>query len=150
MNMLIANLNLTKSSGRSMRISDYRQKKNLVILFTDAPDFGLLSGLVNAMSERYAEFRAEEAEILVVVRHLSHSLARLQTGLPYPVVTVQGDGINSKTSPANLQRLTSATIFVLDRYGEVYATYLPDDLVSVPTVDDLLEWLQFIELQCPE
>jgi hypothetical protein len=60
--------------------------------------------------------------------------------LPFPLVTYPDRGIDGKT-PA---------IYVLDRYGEEYAAYRPDDLNEIPTADDLLEWLRFIELQCPE
>jgi hypothetical protein len=38
----------------------------------------------------------------------------------------------------------------LDRYGEVYAAYRLEGDTVPPTTEELLEWLRFIELQCPE
>jgi hypothetical protein len=133
-------LSLTKGNGETLRISDYRQKQNLVILLTGETGFGLLSRLVNDLSERYAEFRAEETEILVVAGGFGQPPEELEAGLPFPVTTHPESGIDGET-PA---------IKVLDRYGEIYASYRPDDLSGVPTADDLLGWLRFIELQCPE
>jgi hypothetical protein len=140
MNALNSNLSLTKRNGETLRISDYRQKQNLIILLTGETSFGLLSRLVNDLSERYAEFQAEETEILVIVGGFGHAPEKLGAGLPFPVATYPDRGLDGKTPAIN----------VLDRYGEVYAAYQPDDLAGVPTADDLLEWLRFIELQCPE
>lgn len=133
-----------------LRVSDYRQKQNLVILFVDDAGFGFLSGLVGALSERYAEFKAEEAEILVVVAPQGDcSQPRLQVALPFPVVTFIESDMNARATAIPGDR-TGATVYVLDRCGEVYATYQPDVATAVPTAEDLLAWLRFIELQCPE
>jgi hypothetical protein len=150
MNALNSNLSSSQSNGETLRISDYRQKQNLVILLTGKTSFGLLSRLVNDLSERYAEFRAEETEILVVVGGFGQPPEELGAGLPFPVATYPESGIDGKTPATISENLNGATIYVLDRYGEVYALYQPIDLSGVPTTDDLLEWLRFIELQCPE
>lgn len=146
---MITNLRLTQSDGKPLRVSDYRQKQNLVILFIDDAGSGLLSRLVSTLSERYAEFKAEEAEILVVVGQRDCLQPWLQVELPFPVVTFIDSDMNGKAA-AILSSQTGAAVYVLDRYGEVYASYHPDDTTGVPTADDLLEWLRFIELQCPE
>jgi hypothetical protein len=82
MNALNSNLSLTQSNGETLRVSDCRQKENLVILLTDETNFRLLSRLVNDLSEPYAEFRAEETEILVVVGRFGHSPEKVGAGLP--------------------------------------------------------------------
>jgi hypothetical protein len=130
-----------------VHIGDYRQKQNLVILVTGEAGFGLLSGLVKTLSERFAEFRAETAEILVVVQQSDGSQAKLQNGLPFPVVI---RGLENKTPIADPVRLTTPSVYVLDCYGEIYAAFQPDSKAAVPEADDLLDWLRFIELQCPE
>ena len=111
-------LNLIQSNGESLRISDYRQKQNLVVLFTGEAGFGPLSGLVRALSGRYAEFRAEEAEILVVLTPSAGSLAALGADLPFPVVGL-GEGGRDR------EHLAGPGVRVLARYGEVYATTGP-------------------------
>jgi hypothetical protein len=136
-------LSLAQGNGDSLRISDYRHRQNLVVLFTGEAGFGCLSGLITALSARYAEFKAEEAEILVVVAPSAGSQAGLEAGLPFPVVTLQRVGSDG-------EHLAGPSVTVLDRYGEVYAKYRPGGGDAPPSADELLEWLRFIELQCPE
>jgi hypothetical protein len=136
-------LSLIQGNGDSIRISDFRHRQNLVVLFTGESGFGRLSDLVKALSARYAEFRAEEAEILVVVAPSAGSQAGLGAGLPFPVARPQAGG-------QDREQLAGPGITVLDRYGEVYAAYRPEGDAALPMVDELLEWLRFIELQCPE
>jgi hypothetical protein len=44
--------------------------------------------------------------------------------------------------------LHRAAICIADRYGEVYFSAFFSD--TVPSADSVLEWLRFIEIQCPE
>jgi hypothetical protein len=41
-------------------------------------------------------------------------------------------------------------LFVLDRYGAPYAATVLDEPDDPELQVDLLEWLDFIEIQCPE
>jgi hypothetical protein len=46
-------------------------------------------------------------------------------------------------------RLPRAAICIADRYGEVYFSEFCSD-TACTSADNVLEWLRFIEIQCPE
>lgn len=148
--MNFSTVTLTTGSGEAVRVGDYRHKQHLVLLVTSAAGFGRLSGLVDELAQRYAEFEQEKSEVLVVVQQPGQSPATLQASLPFPVVADQPNGASGKLAAAANGDPTKPAIYVIDRYGEPYTSYQPPNAASVPSADDLLEWLQFIGLQCPE
>jgi hypothetical protein len=46
-------------------------------------------------------------------------------------------------------RLQNAAICIADRYGEVYFSEFCSD-TACTSADNVMEWLRFIEIQCPE
>ena len=43
-----------------------------------------------------------------------------------------------------------AALCVADRYGEVYSVEIATTPTDLPSVHSAVEWLQFIQAQCPE
>jgi hypothetical protein len=41
-------------------------------------------------------------------------------------------------------------LLILDRYGQVYATFDAAEAVDLPSPDDLEEWFRFLATACPE
>jgi hypothetical protein len=41
-------------------------------------------------------------------------------------------------------------VYVTDRFGEVFATFRESEKQAMPGVQEILEWLTFVNSQCPE
>ena len=145
---LLPDFVLTSSEGEPTQISDYRGRSNLVLALADEPDGGYLG----EMARRHAEFLEEEAKVAAIFQ-CSWKRARLikdQQQLPF-LVLADGDG----TVYRSLGALTPAgklapAVYITDRFGETFAAYRTADGQPVPSTDELLEWLRFINRQCPE
>lgn len=46
--------------------------------------------------------------------------------------------------------LPSPGVIVADRWGEIVYVYSDDRIASMPSPDELLEWVNFVRIQCPE
>jgi hypothetical protein len=41
-------------------------------------------------------------------------------------------------------------VVIADRWGEVHYAASPDSVAALPTVAELIEWLRYVQMQCPE
>lgn len=46
--------------------------------------------------------------------------------------------------------LSAPRVVVADRWGEILHTEVPVDVSTLPSVEDLLSWVRFARIQCPE
>jgi len=46
--------------------------------------------------------------------------------------------------------IPSPGVAVADRWGEIYFIHAADRADALPTADDVLDWLRFVQMQCPE
>ena len=46
--------------------------------------------------------------------------------------------------------IPSPGVVVADRWGEIYFIQGADHASGLPTADDLVEWVRFVQIQCPE
>jgi peroxiredoxin len=141
---LVPVFDLPAAGGQRVMTWNYKGRKNLVILFV----LSILDELqeqLKALVNQYSEFQERNAEIIVVSQDNIEALNQLskELGLPFPLVSdVDGSVTDKYTS-------TGSAAFVIDRYGELYAQSTPADEGPLD-YEQMLDWLQLIELQCPE
>lgn len=58
--------------------------------------------------------------------------------------------IHHEVGASDQQGRSAAAIYVIDRYGEVFAIYRTSDGQDCPTSIEILKRLKFINSQCPE
>ncbi len=142
----VPDLALVSDTGSTLHLADFRGRKNLVLVLMTAWSPAareLLRDLQNAA----AEFATEEAVVLPIIKgsvsdardiihgeHLAFPVYADEGGLAF--AAVDGDG--------------SAAIVVADRYGEIFFSQRVPAGAMFPAADALLDWIRFIELQCPE
>lgn len=104
-------------------------------------------------STRLSDYWAENTKVLVIFPHQEDKANILAeaSGFPFPLLV---DMANSARE-AYLNLLPDgmnpgSLLFVLDRYGSPYAALVGGDPDTDELQDQILEWLAFIELQCPE
>lgn len=149
---LIPPLTARTPAGQTIRAWDFKQKKNLVILFLDAthPES---EEFIERLVARAAEIAEEEAVALVV---FSGNLpATLPAHLPAEIIVATD--MSGRAARAYLgedafgvlgqQRLGA---FVADRYGELYAQWVVSAGGALPGIREILSYLRQIELACEE
>ena len=146
---LLRAFELVSASGRVIQLSDYRGRSNLVLVFTDHK--AATAQLLTEMAQRYEEFKREEAEIVAVAKCSREACGRIkgQLKLPFPVLSDE-DGRLHHEFGASDQQGNAAAAYVTDRYAEVFAVYRTRDGQTLPRAAEILQWLEFINSQCPE
>ncbi len=133
---------LTSTRGDKVRLSDYRGHANLVIAVADTR--GETAELLSQLDSRYPQIRAEDAEVLLIAPPDATELPEHR----FPIL-VDGDGRMHRELGAEINP-PQAAVYVADRFGEVYGAYRTADGHPLPSVGEVLNWLEFINRQCPE
>jgi peroxiredoxin len=144
---------LTTIQGRTVALDDYRGQHNLVLFFTHNGDCASCEALLRDFAARRADYRAQDAQVVAIVSATAANVGRLQAelNLSYPLLAdPQADAHRAYMHLIPDEPGEKSAVFVIDRYGAPYAALIdadPDD----PTVhEEILDWLAFIEVQCPE
>lgn len=137
---------LPSTAGGTSGPGALRSKYNAVLAFLDAGPEGeeFLQGLASV----YAEVLASQARVLVVVPISlveADALAR-KLALPFPLLADEG----GKTTRRMLGESHQAALCVTDRYGQVFSLEVGVALSDLPPPRSSIDWLEFIQIQCPE
>jgi peroxiredoxin Q/BCP len=142
---------LMSGTGRPISLADYRGRSNLVLFFAHGTDCTACCTALAAFAAHRAEYRAQATEVLVVapvptdatpkpsyLEFLVLSDATGEVRRAYAALLPNGIGDDE------------VLLFVLDRYGAPYAALACPEADDPALQREVLEWLAFIEMQCPE
>lgn len=147
---LIRDFELSSTERRKVSISDYKGGFNLVLVFADGRPSSLefLTGVAKA----YTEIRDEEAEVLAVFECAIERATRLkgETRAPFPVLADADGRIHHVMGAHDSSGQPTMAVYITDRFGEVFAAFREAEQQSMPTAQEILGWLTFVNSQCPE
>lgn len=134
-------------------LRDWRGKSNLVIFFAHGiSDCSICRMRLGEFSNRYEAYRGLDAEVLVILPDSPEVIAQdaYVSHLPFPVLS-DHKRIVHRLYATGLFNATpeSVMFFILDRYGAPYAAWVGSELEQ-PVAREAEEWLNYIEIQCPE
>lgn len=136
---------LRSTTGAEVRLSDYRGRSNLVLIFGTLP--AQRSVLIGDVAAQYQRLREEQAEVFLIIPAMIEEPGRL-VQLPFPLLVDSGRqlyteyGLQPNSDPIS-------GIFIADRFGELAASYVGSETANA-TCASILKWLVFINSQCPE
>lgn len=136
---------LRSTAGAEVRLSDYRGRSNLILIF------GALSAqcsvLIGDVAAQYQRLREEQAEVLFIIpAPIEKDEQPIQ--LPFPVLVDSGRQLYAEYG-LQLNSDPISGIFIADRFGELAASYVGPETANA-TCASILKWLEFINSQCPE
>jgi hypothetical protein len=121
-------IKLTTPHGQPKFLADYRGLVNLVIVFAHEDTRTLL----HDMAQQPRQFHNADSQVIVIVPQASE-----MPGTPFTVLLDEQAKLHAAFSPAG--------VVIADRYGEIITHY-----EDPPSTSDLLDYLEYLELQCPE
>jgi peroxiredoxin len=141
---------LPATSGKKVSLSDYRGHTNLVLIA--AGGGAGTDTLLVSLAKQYSKIEELQAAVLLIVQRPVEAAAWKSKRLHLPYLTlVDGDGrVHSELGATAVNGTSRFAIYVTDRFGEVFGAYRLRDLSLLPSVKDILDWLEFINSQCPE
>lgn len=144
-------VSLVSIQGYSVNLSQYRSRYNLVVYFPVALETGLRA--IPSFTARLNDYWAESAKVLVIFPDQGDQTTILAKAGDFPFPLLVDKANSARQSYLNLLPdgiNTGSVLFILDRYGSPYAALVGEDPDTDNLQDQILEWLEFIELQCPE
>ena len=90
--------------------------------------------------------------VLFVLPLNLHNAARTYLGaLDVRLSELRPDDTTLVHSDRALERLPLGTLVIADRWGEIaHLQDLASDMAAWPSIDDVLDWVEFIQMKCPE
>lgn len=141
---LIPDFRLETADGRIVSPADYKERKNLVVIFFNDRDSNDLA-LISEVRRRYHEFADANAEVLAIAAApiSEFRVCSKALDLPFPCLA----DVRKEATCAYC--VSGPMLFVADRFGELK---MQADLKG--NVDEILNRalaeLELAELECPE
>jgi peroxiredoxin len=145
---MIRDFALVSHLGESIRISSFRGKSNLALIFSGNSD--AMRGFLDEMQRHGREFAEQDTTIVAVVpcglEEQTISIKKKSPILvlfdnPHAVYRISGATENGRPVPL---------VYLTDRFGEIVSTYIEPEHSMPPTIEEILRTLEFINHQCPE
>jgi len=136
--------------GERIRLRDFYMRRNLALVFSDAPDFLATRDLLRGLAERRAAVQAEAGEALAVISGDAAVVRELVTSLelPFPIVIDHDNAIHQRYGLIDTTGAPRAAIFLADRFGTVFEASLASEEQPLMRADEVPGWLEFIACRC--
>ncbi|ASY35182.1 MULTISPECIES: peroxiredoxin [unclassified Streptomyces] len=137
---------LKDNHGRTVRLSDFRGEKNVVLLFFPFAFTGVCTGELCALRDELPKFENDDTQLLAVSNDSVHSLRVFaeQEGLEYPLLSdfwPHGEVSRAYGVFAEDKGCAVRGTFIIDKEGVVRWTVVND----LPDARDLGEYLKALD-----
>ncbi|HET9494133.1 MAG TPA: hypothetical protein VFR15_07885 [Chloroflexia bacterium] len=137
---------LPQTSGGRSGPAAMRSKYNLVLAFVGTGPSA--ETYLRDLAAIHSEVLERDARAMVVVP-LTPDDARALTGrlsLPFALLADE----DAATTARLLGEGNTAALCVADRFGAIYSLDIAPDTSTLPPVRTALDWLDIVQIQCPE
>jgi peroxiredoxin len=137
---------LPDAEGRTVELWQYLQRSNVVLVFHHGVGCAACGALLREVAAHKDAYRQLETEVLAISPDAPADNQQLaaQLGHPFPLLSDPSGDIIAQ------QGLALPSLIITDRWGEIWAAWVGGADHQLPAAQDILEWLEFIEAQCPE
>jgi AhpC/TSA family len=145
---VVRDLELPLADGTRRLLSTARAGSNLVMIFTAGQDFtayiASLTGKTGALKENYSR-------VLVIVLQEKESRSEASARQSPRLVAIDSGGqIHRMLGATDAAGSAVPTIYITDRFGEVFAAFQNPNAAALPDAEEIIRWLEFINQQCEE
>ena len=141
---------LRSTHGHLVGLSNYRDRSAVVPILSDGTPEA--DTLMRDSARQYDEIRKKGAEVLAIVcgsREEALSIEKRLT-VPFPVLLDEGEKLHRELGAMDEHEHCASAVYVIDRFGEVFASYRAVKGDALPDVGKILSRIEFISFQCPE
>ena len=147
---LLCAFELPSSEGTVTGPAAFRLRKHLVLLFLHDVTCGTCQRVLQAMARSYAEVQKDNAEVLAIIGGdvLAATAFHHTQQIPFRFL-FDADDHAASLCLADIGVFRPA-ILLVDRYGAIWKELVPKEKDGDIEVQETLEWLAFMDVQCPE
>ncbi len=147
---MLPDFHLPTVDGRRIRLSDYRNRRNIVLVVLQGLSRGT-DRLLSELAQAASPLADDNAQALIVVEGSLEAAQSLQQmyRLPFPVLADEAGGLAPLLGPNDGGSGPHLAVHVANRSARVYWSAQAGPQDPAPTMKDVHGWLEFIEIQCP-
>lgn len=148
---IIPAFTLPSADGMPHSPWDYKQREHLLLLFLQRTSSNETRGLLRAFSKAYPVIREEQCSILAITPDtvVSNLQAHEELGLPYPLLAdPKGEVLSQYTLWDTSTSRLHPSIVLADRYNALYQQWVTENEVDLPTIEELLNALTYLNKLC--
>jgi hypothetical protein len=141
---------LVTPDGQPFSLERYRPRRNLVVLMLGAgPMQAPAARLLKRLAVAQAEIEAEDGQIVVIA---PDTPAQWHAGWPYafPLTFDANTTLHRRVAAVDSTGRPDVALYISDQFREIFAVLRPRDARWPTSARDVVEWLTFINIQCPE
>lgn len=139
-------------SNRSGLVSSafYRSRSNLVLYFANPARLEKELRVIHDFVARKDDYWFQVAQVVIIWPTSPESLPEEECST-FTILADEAERVRQIYADLLPKEAGDGSmIFVLDRYASPYAAIIGEDLEGEKVQDEVLGWLDFISLQCPE
>jgi hypothetical protein len=141
---------LVTPDGRPLSLERYRPRRNLVVLTLGAGQIAAPAArLLKQLAAAHAELEAEDGQIVAIA---ADTPARWHGPWPYafPLAFDVDATLHRRVAAVDSAGRPDVALYITDRFREIFAVLRPRDARWPASARDVVEWLTFVNIQCPE
>jgi len=141
---------LPSTLGRNIQLWEYRQRKNVLILFL-CSDNNRNGKILRNFADNYDQYLSQNTEILAIINEDQKEIDGLkkELNLPFPMLSDMSGNVADKYTQI-IDKCSIPSVFVIDKFGILYYQSALEKEDEFFEQDKIFEWLDFVEKQCPE
>lgn len=147
---LFPDATLPTRDGGTVSLDSYRPKWDLVMVMLGAagvpPE---VARLLDALAAARTDVEAEDGKVLVVTAAHGPALPA-SWPWPFPLLVDEGGRLHERVGAVDGTGASAPALFVTDHYREIYGAMRPGERMWPTTAREVIEWLVFASIQCPE
>ena len=146
-------LNLLSNDGVNVNLWDFKQRKNLVLIFHHGRVCNYCRNKLKELAKAYKEIQFLEAEVLAVSFDNIGDLKGQwkEDALPFPLLSDQSGTTSEKFTFIDKSKNTPfPSIFITDRFGALRYQKIAEEATCLPSASEILSVLSLIQIECPE
>lgn len=137
---------LPQTSGGRSGPAATRSKYNLVLAFAGSGPSA--DAYLRDLAAAHPDILERDARLMAVVPLALPDAQALASRLDLPYALLADE--DGATATRLLGEGNTAALCVADRFGAIYSLDIAPDTSTLPPVRTALEWLDFVQIQCPE
>lgn len=152
---VLRDLELPLPGGAHRLLSAIRGHANLVMIFTAGQDLQPLLNDLIALSQKLKENSARVLVIQLAGQDLPFAAGQADAAATPAIdaTLISSDptgAIHRALGATDAAQNPIPTIYITDRFGEVFAAFRAHDPAALPRAQQIIEWLAFVSYQCEE
>lgn len=147
---LFPDTTLPLANGGSLSIDSLRVRYDLVILMLGAGAIvPAAARLLDQLAQGRDAIAGEDGRVLGVLV-ADRSSAQGEWRWPFPLLLDANARLHTRVGALDSNGQPATSLYVTDRYREIYAAIRPEQTDWPAALEDVLKWLTFVNIQCPE